>query len=297
MSGKSLWWRGLPAPKKLRVILWRSTTHKHTHTHRAITILRCHATVSTACRVSGNNGNRAASSLGKSLFLFSPIVTANTDTTLLTSHRRSINLSYFVAYAVILGLNLLSNDKHLIWAVVASWINFRFTDRALTWAQVPLVAQAVEVITLTQLSPDFSKVTVVAHTLAAHTVSTPTADGRLGSFRIYRSAAAVLVCGVVVTLGTLAVWPQATRVAQADATLKGAITEIAFGAIGLGFGLALAVTLEGDSDVEGVLKADRFNDEWLLLLFGTTTGFGFHTERDLNKRGGLGFCVNPLCIM
>lgn len=49
--------------------------------------------------------------------------------------------------------------------------------------------------------------------------------------------------------------------AQADATLVGAVAMVAFGAIGLGFGLALAVTLEGDSDGEGVLEAHRFNDE------------------------------------
>lgn len=69
--------------------------------------------------------------------------------------------------------------------------------------------------------------------------------------------------------------------AQADATLKGAVAVVTFGAVGLGFGLALAVALEGDSDGERVLEAHRFDDEGFLLLFGATASSGLHTERHL----------------
>lgn len=72
--------------------------------------------------------------------------------------------------------------------------------------------------------------------------------------------------------------------AQADAALEGAVAVVAFGAVGLGFVLAFAVTFESDGDGEGVLEAHRFDDECLLLLFGATTSSGLHTERNL-KRG------------
>lgn len=55
---------------------------------------------------------------------------------------------------------------------------------------------------------------------------------------------------------------------------------MALGAVGLGSGLTLAVTLEGDSDGQGVLKTYRFDDEGFLLLFGAPTCTGLHTEGD-----------------
>lgn len=73
--------------------------------------------------------------------------------------------------------------------------------------------------------------------------------------------------------------------AQADATLIGTIAVVTLWAVGLGFSLALAVTLKSDSDGEGVLEAHRLNDECFLLLFGATTSSGLHTERDLDERG------------
>lgn len=82
--------------------------------------------------------------------------------------------------------------------------------------------------------------------------------------------------------------------AQADATLVSAIAMVALGAVGLGSVLALAVTLEGDGDGQGVLEAHRFNDEGLLLLFRATTSPGLHTERHLNKRGKSCFCIIPV---
>lgn len=127
----------------------------------------------------------------------------------------------------------------------------------------------------------------MAHTLAAHTVSAAAADGRVQPSRARGSTAVVLLCGIIVALCTLTVRPQATRVAQADATLIGAIAVVANGAVGLGFGLALAVALKGDGDGEGVLEAHRLNNEGFLLLFGATTSPGLHTERDLGERRGL----------
>lgn len=90
--------------------------------------------------------------------------------------------------------------------------------------------------------------------------------------------------------------------AQADATLVGAVTVVTFGAIGLGFGLALAVALKGDGDGEGVLEAHRLNDEGFLLLFRATASSGLHTERDLDERRELKLkylhqtCLEPFCF-
>lgn len=119
----------------------------------------------------------------------------------------------------------------------------------------------------------------MAHTLATHTVPAAAADGSL-------CTAAVLLGGIVVAFGAFAVWTQATRVAEADATLVGAVAVVAFRAVGLCFGLALAVTLEGDGDGEGVLEAHRLDDEGFLLLFGATSSSGFHTKGDLDERKG-----------
>lgn len=124
----------------------------------------------------------------------------------------------------------------------------------------------------------------MTHTLSAHTVPPATADGRLGSSGARGPAAAVLLRGVIVPLGTLAMRPQAARVALADAALEGAVAMVAFGAVGLGLVLALAVALKGDGDGERVLEAHRLNDEGLLLLFGATTSSGFNTERHLEER-------------
>lgn len=71
--------------------------------------------------------------------------------------------------------------------------------------------------------------------------------------------------------------------AMANAALKCAISIVALGAVGLGSGLTLAVTLEGDSDGQGVLKTYRFDDEGFLLLFGAPTCTGLHTEGDLQE--------------
>lgn len=126
----------------------------------------------------------------------------------------------------------------------------------------------------------------MAHALAAHAVAAPAADGRLRPPGAGGSAAAVLLRGVVVTLRALAVGPQATRVAQADATLVGAVAVVTGGAVGLGLGLALAVALEVDGDGEGILEAHRLDDEGFLLLFGATPSPGLHAEGHLRVRGG-----------
>lgn len=72
--------------------------------------------------------------------------------------------------------------------------------------------------------------------------------------------------------------------ALADAALVGAIAVVTFGAIRLGFVLAPAVALKGDSDGEGVLEAHRFNDEGFLLFSGATASSGLHAEGDLGDR-------------
>lgn len=123
----------------------------------------------------------------------------------------------------------------------------------------------------------------MTHALAAHAVSAPTTDGVRAS-RTCRSTAAVLLRGAVVALCTLTVWAQATWVAEADATLVSAIAMETFRAVGLDFGLALAVTLERDGDGQGVLKTHRLDDEGFLLLFGATASSGLHTEGNLKKK-------------
>lgn len=143
--------------------------------------------------------------------------------------------------------------------------------------------QAVEIIALAKLPPDFSKVAAVAHTLATHAVATAAADGAPSS-RAGGPAATVLLGGVIIALSALAVWPQAAGVAQADAALIGAVAVVAFGAAGLGFGLALAVALKGDSDGERVLESHRFDEKCFLLFFGATTSPGLHGKRNLKNR-------------
>lgn len=143
--------------------------------------------------------------------------------------------------------------------------------------------QAVEIVALAKLPPDFTKVAAVAHTLATHTVAAAAADGRPFP-RTGGPVAAVLLRGVVVALRALAVWPQAARVAHADAAFVGAIAMVAFGAAGLGSGLAFAVTLKGDSDGQRVLEAHRFDDKCFLLFFGTTASPGLYGKRNLRKR-------------
>lgn len=143
--------------------------------------------------------------------------------------------------------------------------------------------QAVEIVALAKLPPDFTEVAAVAHTLATHTVAAAAADGR-PSPRAGGPAAAVLLCGVVVALRTLAVRPQAAGVAHADAAFVGAVAVVTFGAAGLGSGLTFAVALKGDGDGERVLEAHRFDDECFLLFFGTTASPGLHGKRNLRKR-------------
>lgn len=128
----------------------------------------------------------------------------------------------------------------------------------------------------------------MAHALATHTVPAAAADGRVRPTRARRPTAAVLLRGVVIALCTLAVWPQATWMALADAALVGAVAVVTLGAVGLGFSLALAVALKGDGDGEGVLEAHGLNDEGFLLLSGATASSGLHTERDLGKKEGTG---------
>lgn len=124
----------------------------------------------------------------------------------------------------------------------------------------------------------------MAHTLAAHAVAAAAAHGRLRPPGARWPAAAVLLAGVVVSLGALAVRPQSAWVAHAHAALEGAVAVVALGAVGLRLGLALAVALEGDGDGQRVFEANRLDDERLLLLFGAAAGSGLHAEAHLCGR-------------
>lgn len=85
--------------------------------------------------------------------------------------------------------------------------------------------------------------------------------------------------------------------AHADAAFVGAVAVVAFGAVGLGFGLTFAVALKGDSDGERVLKAQWFDDECFGLFFGTAASPGLHGKRNLKKRREANFCAEFVKII
>ncbi|TNN67724.1 hypothetical protein EYF80_022040 [Liparis tanakae] len=91
---------------------------------------------------------------------------------------------------------------------------------ALAGAALTVAPPAAQQAHVGHAGVDFPEVAAVAHALAAHAVAAPAADGRLRSSGAFGPAAAVLLRGVVVALRTLAVRPQATRVAQANAALS-----------------------------------------------------------------------------
>lgn len=121
----------------------------------------------------------------------------------------------------------------------------------------------------------------MADALPTDAVAAAAADGRIGA-----GVAVVLLCGAVVTLGTLTARAQPPRVAQTDATLVGAIALVARRAGFLHLRLALAVALEVHGDLQRVLEAHRLYGEGLAHVCGTATSPGLHAERHLQGLAG-----------
>lgn len=115
----------------------------------------------------------------------------------------------------------------------------------------------------------------MTHTLAAHTVPAPTADHLVGA------ATRVQLTQAVITLGTLTPRTQPPCVAQADATLIGAIAMVTHGAVGLSVSLTLTLTLEVDRDLECVFEAHGFDGESFVFLLWAASGTYLNTERYL----------------
>lgn len=116
----------------------------------------------------------------------------------------------------------------------------------------------------------------MTHALATYAVPAAAAHGL-----VWAGAARVTLLGAVVTLGALTLRAQAPGVTQADAALVRAVATVAFGAVGLHLGLALALALKGDGDLQRVLEAHRLEGEGLRLLLGAAPHLHIHTEGHL----------------
>ncbi|KAG7220634.1 hypothetical protein INR49_017888, partial [Caranx melampygus] len=128
----------------------------------------------------------------------------------------------------------------------------------LTGAKLPFVAQAVEVVTLAVLPPHLTELAAVAGALSAQTVASAAADRAVG----LRDAVDIIGRAVVLHRA-LASRAQATRVTLAHAALVRPVAGAAEGAVGLGHGLAVTIAGKVHGDLQGVLKAPRFDDECL----------------------------------
>lgn len=115
----------------------------------------------------------------------------------------------------------------------------------------------------------------MTYTLTAHTVPAPAAD------HLVRAATRVLFTQAVITLGALTPRTQSSRMAQADATLVGAVALVTHRAVGLPLSLALTLTLKVDGNLECVFKAHRFDGESFGLLLWAAPGTYLNTERYL----------------
>lgn len=117
----------------------------------------------------------------------------------------------------------------------------------------------------------------MAHTLAAHAVSTAAAD------YLVRTCAGILLGGAVVPFCTLTPGTQSSWVTQADSTLIGAIAVVTDGTVGLCLSLAFTLTLKVDCDLQRVFKAHWFDGKGLVLLLGTAPGPSFYAKGHLER--------------
>lgn len=152
-------------------------------------------------------------------------------------------------------------------------------DFFLTRAKLAFVADAADVITLAVFAPHLSKVSWMTATLAAQAVASIVADScARGRFT------AVHVSGLVVSLGALALWPQVSRVTQANSAFQCAIAVMTGRASRLGRVLAWTVACVIDGHLQCIFKSQRLDDECMTLLCRTASERCFYTERHLNDR-------------
>lgn len=154
----------------------------------------------------------------------------------------------------------------------------------LTGTQLPLVAQAVEVVAFAVFAPHLSELVCVAGALSAQAVASAAADGTPW----LRDAVGV-IGRTVVLHRTLAPRAQVTGMTLTHAALEGAVAVVADGAVG--FGPRLAVTAAGEihRHLQRVLEAQGFDGESAALLFGATAQLSLHGERHLQGRGRVTF--------
>lgn len=149
---------------------------------------------------------------------------------------------------------------------------------SLTRAQLPLEADAGEVITLTVLARDLAKITVVTHTLAADAFAALVAGGLP-----LTGAAVVLLGRTVLLLGALTVGSQPAWMAAAHATFEGAIAIVTAVAVRQGMLLATTITIEVHQHRQAVLEAHWLDGKRLLLFLGATTCLGLNAEAYLGS--------------
>lgn len=150
------------------------------------------------------------------------------------------------------------------------------SQRVLTGTQLSFEAQAVEVVAFAVFAPDLAELLWVAGALSAQTVASPAAD------RAARLRDAVDVIRRAVVPGrALTPRAQPARVTLTHATLVGPVAVATEGTVGFGVCLAVAAAGEIHRDLQGILKAQRFDGESVALLFGAGSQLSLHTERHL----------------
>lgn len=134
----------------------------------------------------------------------------------------------------------------------------------LTGAQFPSEAQAVEVVTLAVFPPHLTEAIIVARTLSAQAVPSPTAH-----WTVCLVDAVGIIRWTVVLHRTLTSGAEATGMALTCAALVGAVTVAAQGAVCLSLRLTLAATGKIRGDFQRIPKAKRLDGKSTALLFGT----------------------------
>ena len=146
----------------------------------------------------------------------------------------------------------------------------------LTKALFPFEVHAAEVITFAVFAPDLPIVISATGALPTHAFP-PTAAGRgLGI-----GAAVGIIGQAVVSLRTLTVRAQPTRVALAHTALVRTVALVAEGAIQLGLVLAGTSAGKVHVDLQGVLEAPGFDGERVALFLWAAVQTGLHTEGHL----------------
>lgn len=122
----------------------------------------------------------------------------------------------------------------------------------------------------------------MAGALSAQTVAPPAAHRA----PFLRDAVGVIRRSVILHRA-LAPRAQATRVTLAHAALVRPVPVAAEGAVGFCLRLTFAATFEIHFNLQGILKAARFDGKSLTLLFGAASQLSLHAERHLRTETSL----------